>query len=735
MAIRFDKLELAGSTNHAFPTLDGLSHGTNVRIQTQHGATTIGAGNTSYSHFTTDRASFYFNAAISFDGDLNAYGGTENIQSFNNVDAAKFRDKSNTAYYLDPAETGTALNVAGTGTFLGTGTSSFGGDLRMLSGTSGTTAKLIFKRTDNASVATYIRTNAYWNEYSSHQNEGHKFVDSNSSGTVQNILLQLNGDSSTTGNGALSATFRGDIYRLFKFGGVYFTWDSDSYGTNFEHSLTSSYGGSFNDSITLNSFNHIRFNIDSNNNNGTSYFEVGDGTTGTGNVIMRLDNNGHFYAEGKVMGDYFVGTDYSTDGYTVYKGYDNWNHFISIRGHARPGQSKAQAAILGGHQTSFVEYAENNSTTGWFFIGSAGTTYEEIAKITKTGSTFSGTVTATSFSGNGSNLTNVSATDSTKLPLAGGTMTGTLNAKTVQTRNTFPEAHNSYDLGTTGVRYRNVYAVNLYGDGSNITGISASDNTKLPLAGGTMTGTIDSHRNDTQTILLSGNSSASNADQFKINHSYGNVEIRNVRGNLNLYPTSTVNLGYGTSIKLATTSSGVSVTGNVQASNVIGNLATGTNGQQMEYGDTAKTTLRFDADRWRLYAGAGSGEVFTVEQNGEVGIKDSSPSYELDVNGDIRATGDVIAFSDERVKENIVTIDNALDKVTKLRGVQFNKIGEDKKSVGVIAQEVLKVLPEVVAHDDRDMYSVAYGNMVGVLIEAIKELNAEVKDLKEKLNK
>ena len=58
------------------------------------------------------------------------------------------------------------------------------------------------------------------------------------------------------------------------------------------------------------------------------------------------------------MGDYFVGTDYSTDGYTVYKGYDNWNHFISIRGHARPGQSKAQAAILGGHQTSFVEYVK-----------------------------------------------------------------------------------------------------------------------------------------------------------------------------------------------------------------------------------------------------------------------------------------------------------------------------------------------------------------------------------------
>jgi len=81
--------------------------------------------------------------------------------------------------------------------------------------------------------------------------------------------------------------------KLYRFGGLYLTWDSDSYGTAFEHSLTSSYGGTFTDSITLNSYNHIRFNIDSNNNNGTSYFEVGDGTTGTGNVIFRLSQDGN----------------------------------------------------------------------------------------------------------------------------------------------------------------------------------------------------------------------------------------------------------------------------------------------------------------------------------------------------------------------------------------------------------------------------------------------------------
>jgi len=115
---------------------------------------------------------------------------------------------------------------------------------------------------------------------------------------------------------------------------------------------------------------------------------------------------------------------------------------------------------------------------------------------------------------------------------------------------------------------------------------------------------------------------------------------------------------------------------------------------------------------------------------GYVGIDDISPSYQLDVAGDIRATGDVIAYSDVRVKENIKTIDNSLEKVSKLRGVEFNKIGDNIKSIGVIAQEVEKVIPEVVREDDKGMKSVAYGNITGILIEAIKELKAEIEELK-----
>ena len=125
-------------------------------------------------------------------------------------------------------------------------------------------------------------------------------------------------------------------------------------------------------------------------------------------------------------------------------------------------------------------------------------------------------------------------------------------------------------------------------------------------------------------------------------------------------------------------------------------------------------------------------EKMRISSNGNVGIGDTSPSYKLDVNGTIRATGDVIAYSDARVKDNVNTIDNALDKVTKLRGVSYtrNDVEDKTTKIGVIAQEVLEVLPEVVQQDDEGRYSVAYGNMVGLLIESIKELKAEVDELK-----
>jgi hypothetical protein len=119
---------------------------------------------------------------------------------------------------------------------------------------------------------------------------------------------------------------------------------------------------------------------------------------------------------------------------------------------------------------------------------------------------------------------------------------------------------------------------------------------------------------------------------------------------------------------------------------------------------------------------------------GRLAIAKTTSSYTLDVDGTIRATGDVIAYSDARVKNNVKTIDNALEKTTKLRGVSYtrNDIEDKSTKIGVIAQEVLEVLPEVVSKDDEGKYSVSYGNIVGVLIEAIKELEARVKELENK---
>ena len=132
----------------------------------------------------------------------------------------------------------------------------------------------------------------------------------------------------------------------------------------------------------------------------------------------------------------------------------------------------------------------------------------------------------------------------------------------------------------------------------------------------------------------------------------------------------------------------------------------------------------------RVGAGSGQLDVLTVDNNGRIGIMDTTPSYPLDVTGTIRATGDVIAYSDIRVKKNINTIENAVDTVNKLRGVTYQKKTNDEYGMGVIAQELEEVLPSLVKTDSKGMKAVAYGNITGVLIEAIKEQQVEINELK-----
>ena len=112
------------------------------------------------------------------------------------------------------------------------------------------------------------------------------------------------------------------------------------------------------------------------------------------------------------------------------------------------------------------------------------------------------------------------------------------------------------------------------------------------------------------------------------------------------------------------------------------------------------------------------------------------------VVGSILATNDVVAFasSDERLKENKTKISNPLEKIDQLSGYEFDWIpmegihvhsGHD---IGVIAQEVEKVFPEVVSDRENGYKAVKYEKLVSVLIEGIKELKQEVETLKAKIN-
>jgi hypothetical protein len=100
------------------------------------------------------------------------------------------------------------------------------------------------------------------------------------------------------------------------------------------------------------------------------------------------------------------------------------------------------------------------------------------------------------------------------------------------------------------------------------------------------------------------------------------------------------------------------------------------------------------------------------------------------VTGNIVASGQVTAAdinssSDKRLKKNIKTVTSALDTVNALRGVTFEWKEGNGKAIGLIAQEVQEVLPEIVSTDDNGYLGIRYTNVVGVLVEAIKELKAD----------
>ena len=149
---------------------------------------------------------------------------------------------------------------------------------------------------------------------------------------------------------------------------------------------------------------------------------------------------------------------------------------------------------------------------------------------------------------------------------------------------------------------------------------------------------------------------------------------------------------------------------------------------------TNNCTLQMYAQNSNVHIGTSSNHSLFFDTN-------NTQRVELTTAGVLNCGNDVAAFgtlSDITLKENIKVIENPLDKVKQIRGVNFSYKKDGRKSTGLIAQELEKVLPNAIfttneINDDKEIKAIRYGNVVGLLVEAIKEQQEQIEELKAKL--
>ena len=149
-------------------------------------------------------------------------------------------------------------------------------------------------------------------------------------------------------------------------------------------------------------------------------------------------------------------------------------------------------------------------------------------------------------------------------------------------------------------------------------------------------------------------------------------------------------------------------------------------------GVTAGTYLKVTVDAKGRVTGASamtSGDVTGALGYTPANKAGDSFTGSISVSGSVTATGDITAYSDARLKADVETITGALDRVRKLRGVTFTRRDTGSRGIGLVAQELAPIVPEAITTHEDGLLSVAYGNLVGVLIEAVKDLADKVERL------
>ena len=157
-------------------------------------------------------------------------------------------------------------------------------------------------------------------------------------------------------------------------------------------------------------------------------------------------------------------------------------------------------------------------------------------------------------------------------------------------------------------------------------------------------------------------------------------------------------------------------------------------------GSTPTISIESDLRSDVFQIGRDTNDYYIVNTTDHSWYLDGVLDMRLENDGDLHCDGDVIAYStttssDRKLKENITPVENALDKVKQLNGVEFDWKKDGTKSAGVIAQDVEKVLPQAVKtvkdlNSDEEYKTVKYDSLHALLIESIKELSAEIEILK-----
>ena len=287
-----------------------------------------------------------------------------------------------------------------------------------------------------------------------------------------------------------------------------------------------------------------------------------------------------------------------------------------------------------------------------------------------------------------------------------------------------------YDAGVTKSVIRNTYASTNSGaelalDSGVITfntGTSYSEAMRINSSGNVGIGTTSPDANSQLHIKKTGANAKITLETDESNDCYINFSGATAEASIGYEPTSNA-IVFANSADGLTTNERLRIgsSGNTEVS---GNLTV----------DNQSPVLQLEADaNYSSYVRFSNGSTL---QDGEIQYapavdtmyfrtNNTSNRMSLDGSGNLTAAGNITAYSDERLKDNIETLDGS--KVYEMRGVSFTKDGE--AGSGVIAQELQKIAPELVQEGD-EYLSVAYGNLVGYLIEAVKDLKAEIEELK-----